>query len=131
MVLKLRGRHELDVRRVIVPQGDTAAVWCAFGAASADILHVSERVHIMASPFDTDRINPILADLENRGARQLSDEGVASGVHPYTVDVRSYQRYDQAAGVFASLDAPGCAKLYGILEPLLAKIVSGGVKTED
>jgi hypothetical protein len=46
---------------------------------------------------------------------------VASGVHAYSVDVRSYQRYDQAAGVFASLDAPGCAKLYGILEPLLAE----------
>jgi hypothetical protein len=46
---------------------------------------------------------------------------VASGVHPYVVDVRSYQRYDQAATVFASLDAPGCAKLIGILQPLLAE----------
>ena len=46
---------------------------------------------------------------------------VASGVHPYIVDLRSYQRYDQAAGVFASFDTPGCAKLYGILQPLLAE----------
>ncbi len=47
--------------------------------------------------------------------------GAASGNHPYIIDVRSYQRYDQAAGVFASLDAPDCARLYGILQPLLAE----------
>lgn len=38
-----------------------------------------------------------------------------------TVDPRSWQRYDLAADVFASLDAPGTAALYRRFRPLLAE----------
>jgi len=47
--------HELGVQKVIVPQKEIASTWCAFGAASADILHVYEQVDIQASPFDAAR----------------------------------------------------------------------------
>lgn len=68
--------RELGVERVIVPQKETASVWCAFGAAAADVLHVYERADIIASPFDPDRINAGLATLEERGRRQLELEGI-------------------------------------------------------
>src|SRR5688500_1472147 len=34
---------ELGVRKVIVPQRKAASAWCAFGAAAADALHISDR----------------------------------------------------------------------------------------
>ena len=70
--------RELGVRKVVVPQGETAAVWCAFGAAAADVLHVYEQVRILSTPFDRAVINRLLRDLEERCDRQLADEGVAA-----------------------------------------------------
>ncbi|MGE0483139.1 MAG: hydantoinase/oxoprolinase family protein [Gammaproteobacteria bacterium] len=82
--------RELGVAKVIVPQGDTAAVWCAFGAASADILHVDEQVSIMSSPFDLGRVNAILAELGEKGRQHLLDDGVAAARHQFrwSIDMR-------------------------------------------
>jgi N-methylhydantoinase A len=70
--------RELGIERVVIPQRETAAVWCAFGAVASDILHVDERVEITSSPFDPERIGAILAELRERGAAQLESDGVAS-----------------------------------------------------
>jgi len=82
--------RELGVHKVIVPQGDTAAVWCAFGAASADILHVNEQVNIMSSPFDLSKVNGLLAELEDRGRRHLTEDGVDPALHRFalSLDIR-------------------------------------------
>lgn len=79
--------RELGVQKVIVPQGDTAAVWCAFGAASADILHVNEQVNIMSSPFDLDKVNALLAELTERGRAQLVEDGVDSKLHTFSLSL--------------------------------------------
>ncbi len=70
--------RECGIKEVIVPQGDTAATWCAFGAASADILHIAEQVDIMSTPFDFERLNRVLAALEEDGDRQLNADGIAA-----------------------------------------------------
>ena len=82
--------RELGIAKVIVPQGDTAAVWCAFGAASADILHVNEQVNIMPSPFDLARVNDILSELRNTGRAHLLEDGIEESRHQFrfTVDMR-------------------------------------------
>jgi N-methylhydantoinase A len=69
--------RELGVQKVIVPQGDTASCWCAFGAATADILHIHEQVDIMASPFAAEQVNDNLARLADAGRRQLGRDAVA------------------------------------------------------
>ncbi|MGH8598124.1 MAG: hydantoinase/oxoprolinase family protein, partial [Gammaproteobacteria bacterium] len=69
--------REAGIKRVIVPQGDTASTWCAFGAASADTLHVNEQVRIMASPFEIGVINDLFAELESKGRAQLVEDGIA------------------------------------------------------
>src|SRR6266481_5013032 len=58
--------RELGVQRVVIPQKEIASTWCAFGAASADILHVYEQVDIQTSPFDAARINDALETLERK-----------------------------------------------------------------
>ena len=70
--------RELGVRRVIVPQKEIASSWCAFGAASADILHVYEQVDIQPSPFDAARVNRALDALREKAQAQMERDGVAA-----------------------------------------------------
>jgi len=69
--------YELGVQRVVIPQKEIASTWCAFGAASADILHVYEQVDIQASPFDAARINRTLEALEQKANAQLDRDRIA------------------------------------------------------
>jgi N-methylhydantoinase A len=70
--------YELGVQKVIVPQKEIASSWCAFGAASADILHVYEQVDIQASPFDVTRVNRALAALERKATAQMQRDRIAA-----------------------------------------------------
>ena len=89
--------RELGVAKVIVPQGDTAAVWCAFGAASADILHVHEQVEIMSSPFEAERVNTNLRALGAKGGEQLLADGVDEALHRfhYSIDMRHHGQINE------------------------------------
>ncbi len=69
---------ELGVQKVIIPQREIASTWCAFGAASADILHVYEQVDIQPSPFDAARVNAVLGELEQRAHAQMDRDGIAA-----------------------------------------------------
>ncbi|HMM76456.1 MAG TPA: hydantoinase/oxoprolinase family protein [Gammaproteobacteria bacterium] len=82
--------REAGIGRVIVPQGDTASTWCAFGAASADTLHVNEQVRIMSSPFDVSNINAVLAELAAKGRAQLEEDGIPAvqQTFRYSIDMR-------------------------------------------
>src|SRR5882762_2669041 len=82
--------RELGVQKVIVPQKEIASTWCAFGAASADILHVYEQVDIQASPFDAARVNASLEALEKRANEQMDRDGIAPARRGYgfSLDMR-------------------------------------------
>jgi N-methylhydantoinase A len=69
--------RELGVAKVVIPQRETASVWCAFGAASADVLHIHEAVDIMASPFDRARLNRNLDALEAQARTRMAEDGIA------------------------------------------------------
>ena len=69
--------QELGVQKVIIPQRETASTWCAFGAASADILHIHERVSIMVSPFDAARIGRTFNDLREIARTAMARDDVA------------------------------------------------------
>ena len=82
--------RELGVAKVVIPQRETASTWCAFGAASADILHIHERVDIMASPFAAERINGNLERLEELARRQMAKDAIAPARQrlQFSVDMR-------------------------------------------
>lgn len=69
--------RELGVAKVIVPQRETASVWCAFGAAAADVLHVHERVNMMRSPFDVAMVNGLLGELKSHAEAELAADDIA------------------------------------------------------
>ncbi|HUA54458.1 MAG TPA: hydantoinase/oxoprolinase family protein [Candidatus Sulfotelmatobacter sp.] len=68
---------ELGVAKVVVPQKKTASTWCAFGAASAHILHIHEQVDIQASPFARSRVDTNLEALERLARERMAADGVA------------------------------------------------------
>jgi N-methylhydantoinase A len=68
--------YELGVQKVVIPQKQIASTWCAFGAASADILHVYEQVDIQPSPFDVARVNGTLDTLEKKANAQMDRDGI-------------------------------------------------------
>ena len=71
--------RELGVQKVVIPQKEIASTWCAFGAASADILHVYEQVDIQTSPFDAARVNAVLSGLEEKASAQMDRDGIDKG----------------------------------------------------
>ncbi len=81
---------ELGVRKVIIPQKAIASTWCAFGAASADILHVYEQVDIQASPFDAARANRALELLARRADAQMERDGIGRirRRYAFSIDMR-------------------------------------------
>ncbi len=81
---------ELGVQRVLVPLREIASTWCAFGAASADVLHVFEQVDIQSTPFEAARINAVLSDLGRRADQQLDRDGVAASRRgfAFSIDIR-------------------------------------------
>jgi len=82
--------RELEIQKVVIPQRETASVWCAFGAAASDILHVDEKVAITASPFDSRAVATTLEALRARGAAQLGEDGVEAARRrfSYSLDMR-------------------------------------------
>jgi N-methylhydantoinase A len=69
--------YELGVQKVVIPQKAIASAWCAFGAASADILHVYEQVDIQPSPFDVTRVNGALDMLQKKANDRMDRDGIA------------------------------------------------------
>jgi N-methylhydantoinase A/oxoprolinase/acetone carboxylase beta subunit len=67
---------ELGVQKVLIPMKHIASTWCAFGAASADILHVYEQVDIQLSPFDPSRVNVVLEALEQKANAQMDADKI-------------------------------------------------------
>jgi N-methylhydantoinase A len=98
--------RELGVRKVVVPQKETASVWCAFGAASADILHLYEHVDILRSPFERERVNANLDMLGGRGRAQLEADGIPSARHRFrfSLDMRHRGQINEV-----EVDLPGGA----------------------
>jgi N-methylhydantoinase A len=69
--------RELGVQKVIIPQRETASTWCAFGAASADVLHIHERVDIMVSPFERPRFENNIVRLRDIARKELEHDGLS------------------------------------------------------
>lgn len=69
--------RELGVQKVIIPQRETASTWCAFGAASADILHIHEQVDIMVSPFDQSRLQANINELREAARAGMAQDDIA------------------------------------------------------
>ena len=68
---------EAGIQKAVV--SPHASVFSALGIAASDIVRVYSQSSPMRSPFDADRVNALLARLEERAAQDLEKRGVAAG----------------------------------------------------
>jgi N-methylhydantoinase A len=68
---------ELGVKHVVVPIGDLASLWSAFGVAEADVLHVFERMELAGEPFPLEHFRATFDELEGEAREQLTRDGVS------------------------------------------------------
>ena len=82
--------RELGAQKVLVPLNRVASTWCAFGAATASLLHIHERVEIISSPFDLKVVNKVIGELYKVASAQMKADGIpASGQQfQFSVDMR-------------------------------------------
>jgi len=101
---------ELNVKRIIIPY--TAAVNCAFGLVSADIVHEYSVTKTLPAPSAAEEVNALYAPLLERARAQLAEEGFDGAgaafecsidlrygrqVHEVTVPVRGRTPLDESA----------------------------------
>lgn len=68
--------RELGARSVVVPMGDLAAGWSAFGISASEALVTEQVAMSLSSPFDPDEINKRWPILEARVSEKLAKQGV-------------------------------------------------------
>lgn len=105
--------REAGVAKVVVPQRRTASVWCAFGAAAADILHVYENANLISSPFDLGAINGQFKALADKGAQQIARDGGSGGRFAFSMDLRHRGQINEVEVLLdrGELDEEGLASL--------------------
>ena len=67
---------QLDIGKLIVPLGDLASGWSAFGVSSSDAYLVQEAPCALSAPFDPDQLNSTWASLESRLVELLTQQGM-------------------------------------------------------
>jgi len=109
---------ELDAESVVVPLGDTASVFSAFGIASSDLNWVEEVSNPDVAPFDPDAIVDTFDDLEATILERLDEQGVddADVSASREVDLRYQGQVHQV-----SVDVPNGALSEADLEDLLQR----------
>jgi N-methylhydantoinase A len=106
--------RELGVQRVLIPLNRIASTWCAFGAATADLLHVHEQVDIQSSPFNLSRVNAVLAELTQHAREQMKKDGVPASKLSlsFSIDMRHRGQINEVEVELPALGA-GKARLTG------------------
>jgi N-methylhydantoinase A len=97
--------EELGVNQIVIPH--SAAVHGAFGLITSDIAHEDQITHPMHGAIDTDAINEIFAELEQRVRGQLEEEGFDDStiVLKRSIDMR-YRRQVHIMTVPVQYDGP-------------------------
>ncbi len=79
--------RELGVKKVLIPLNRVASTWCAFGAATADILHIHEHVEIQSSPFTPKALNDIFKVLADKAHAAMTDDGISKSKRSLTFSI--------------------------------------------
>jgi N-methylhydantoinase A len=68
---------ELGVKYVVIPRGEVASLWSAFGAVSGDVVLPLEQFYAGRAPFDAAAVQAAFAELERAGTESILTMGVA------------------------------------------------------
>jgi N-methylhydantoinase A len=69
--------REMGVKKVVVPLGNGASTLSAYGCATANLVRYFETEHVFTAPFQLDKMNSILEDLEKDALSSMREMGSA------------------------------------------------------
>jgi N-methylhydantoinase A len=69
--------RELGCGTVVIPRGNAASVWSAYGIAEADLVKVHETNNIRIFPLPATELNAGFAELERAAVEHMTGQGVA------------------------------------------------------
>jgi len=109
---------DLDARSVVVPLGDTASVFSAFGIATSDLNWVEELSTPDIAPFDPDRVTEDYERLEAAIREEVTGEGVDEAALSFSreIDLRYKGQVHQV-----SIDVPTGTLTEGDLADVLER----------
>lgn len=120
----------LGIRRVVIPLGDLAAGWSAFGIASSDALVVEEVASIMQYPFDPAAMNQAWSALERRVLERMLAQGIGAEEVEFerVCDLRYSLQVNQVevAAPGGAWDEDTVAELIGSFEAEYARLFGEG-----
>lgn len=70
--------RDLDLASIVIPAGNSASVWSAFGVATSDIKHVYEYASVFAEPLDAGAIRDVYAGLAENARSRIADEAIGT-----------------------------------------------------
>jgi N-methylhydantoinase A len=68
--------RELNVAKVVVPAGNPASVWSAYGVGTSDLKHVYDYATVHREPFDVEEIAAEYRRIGERARASLEQEGI-------------------------------------------------------
>lgn len=68
--------RDLNVASIVVPAGDSASVWSAYGVATSDIKHVYEYASVFGEPLDHAAIRGVYGELAKTARGRLAEESI-------------------------------------------------------
>jgi N-methylhydantoinase A len=68
--------RDLGFRSIVVPAGNVASVWSAYGVATSDIKHVYEYAAVFGEPLDTDSVRGVFERLAQTARVRLAEEDI-------------------------------------------------------
>jgi N-methylhydantoinase A len=102
--------RELGVKSIVIPYGDVASVWSAYGVATGDIMHVHEYAHVFGEPFDTAAVSKIFADLTARANAAFNLEHVDAARIEFRYEI-GLRYKTQLNEVYVDVDVDDAARL--------------------
>ena len=121
--------RELGVTRVVIPRGGLAAVWSAYGAATADLSVVVERSLMKNLPVPADEMEIELQALEKEATARLMAFGAAES--SITLQRFADLKYGMQAHVLevpleAGLDSQAMEKILSSFDEIYERIFGAG-----
>ena len=114
--------RELAVRQIVVPMGDTASVWSAYGVATSEVKHVREYAAVFGEPFDLAAIADVFAGLFARLDDSLDAERVDKGLARRRCELgMRYKTQLNEVYVEIADPAPGPAEMGAVVAAFEAK----------
>lgn len=118
--------RDLNVASIVVPAGNSASVWSAYGVATSDIKHVYEYASVYGEPLDPGAIGDVYGELAKTARARLAEEGIREDATRFLYEggIRYKGQLHEVYVPVEAAEALDEAKLSGVVDAFEAEYSS-------